>query len=53
MSNTTGDNNTANGIDSLLSNTTGGSNTATGIASLFSNTAGCLATPPLEKTRFV
>jgi hypothetical protein len=38
--NTTGSNNTANGVNSLFSNTTGASNTANGFSSLFSNTTG-------------
>jgi len=38
--NTTGSNNTANGMYSLYSNTTGSINTANGVNSLFSNTTG-------------
>jgi hypothetical protein len=39
-SNTTGANNTANGLNSLYSNTTGTGNTANGLNSLYSNTTG-------------
>jgi hypothetical protein len=38
--NTTGNNNTANGLNSLYKNTTGNNNTANGLYSLFSNTTG-------------
>ena len=38
--NTTGIDNTANGIGALSSNTTGGSNTANGVQALYSNTTG-------------
>jgi hypothetical protein len=38
--NTTGNNNTSNGIFSLFSNTTGNENTANGFYSLYSNTSG-------------
>ena len=40
FSNTTGDDNTANGFGALPNNTTGDSNTANGYQALFSNTTG-------------
>ena len=40
LNNTTGDDNTAIGVQALFSNTTGGFNTATGVGALFSNTTG-------------
>ena len=40
ISNTTGSNNTAIGVDALFSNTSGNSNTAIGFFALFSNTTG-------------
>ena len=40
FSNTTGDTNTASGVNALLSNTTGYDNTASGVNALFSNTTG-------------
>ena len=39
-SNTTGNNNTASGLNSLYSNTTGSNNTANGHRALYSNTTG-------------
>ena len=40
MSNTTGNDNTANGVQALYSNTTGSNNTANGVHALYSNTTG-------------
>ena len=40
FNNTTGNNNTANGVQALTRNTTGNSNTASGISALFFNTTG-------------
>ena len=40
ISNTTGDLNTAIGVNALFSNTTGDFNTASGVDALFSNTTG-------------
>jgi trimeric autotransporter adhesin len=44
MSNTTGAQNTATGVNTLVSNTTGVANTATGLQALDSNTSGSLNT---------